>query len=280
MATQKKTSTAGMAARFPKADLGNPEQFRFAVQNIQNVYHATPDQVRQSARHWYDDVHEAVTKGVRRTGLSHWQGSGLVAAVSPNMDWEGRNIQAFKELTKLKQTHWDAIERSAAAPGGRSGEAASVLQGMSISHAADPALVKAHRIMRGEDPDVVLPRRTAPKTHSFATNIEDPGVPGHVTVDYRAHDIATNQMLRVDYSGRGISSAALPSGQKTRYEHFEDAYRSAAGSISARTGEDYLPHQIQAITWEGAKRLEKGVPSKSGAPRKVGVRRVGQGYPL
>lgn len=264
-------STAGMAAKYPKLDVGNPNQLRLAATNITNLYHATPNDVRQAGMQWYDKVHEATAKGVRRRGMDVRQGAGIVAAVSPNMDWERRNIDAFHELTSLKQSHWDAIQRSAQA-GRRTGEAASALKGLSISTAQDAALVKAHRIMQGEDVDSVLNRRTAPKTNSFAHNIAYPDRPGPVTIDGRAHDIAMNSMQPWTYTGRGISSAALPSGKKTRYEHFEDAYRTAGSA------EGILGHQIQAVVWEGGKHIERSAPTKSGRPRVKGVSRTGQGY--
>lgn len=268
----------GLSVRYPKADLGNPAQFRHVVQNIVNVHNATPQQVRDAGRHWYDRVNEAVTKGVRGTSLSHWQGSGLVAAVSPNMDFEANNIDAFHELTKLKRSDWATIQASATgANKTRTGEAASVLQGMSVAKAPDAQLVKAHRILQGEDPNDVLNRRTAPKTNSFAHNIEHPGTETHVTIDGRAHDIGMNRMTPWTFSGRGISSAQLARGGTSRYEHFENAYRSAAGALQDE-GHFYHPHQLQAVTWEGGKVLEKAAPTKSGRPRVKGVTRVGQPY--
>lgn len=258
----------------PFADLHNPQQFRLAVQNISNLHDATPKQVRKANRYWYDRVNEATAKGVRGTSMSEWHGAGTVAAVSPSMDWDKRNIDAFGELHKLRQSHWDAIAASAAGgQKGRSQEAAHALHGMSISSATDSNLVKAHRIMQGEDPDVVLPRRTAPKTNAFAHNIHDPQTGGGlVTIDGRAHDIAINSMHRWRET-RGIGSAGNKNGTPTRYEHFEHAYRSAAGLVG-----DIQPHQLQAITWEGGKQIEQAGLTKAGKPRQQGVFRVGQPY--
>jgi hypothetical protein len=265
-------SQAGFSARYPKLNLGHPDQFAQAVRNIQSVHDITPPHIRQAGEEWYPKVHEAVAKGVRRTGISRRHGAGMVAAVSPQMDWGSRNIPAFKELTSLKPHEWEAIHRSAAS-GRRIPEVEHMLKGRSIAHASDTGLVRAHRLMQGEDPEDVLPRQTSPKTHSFYTNIHRPGDPGHVTIDYRAHDVAANRMYPAAFTGRGISSAALPSGKPTRYEHFEEAYRQAAHGLGL-----HLPHALQAITWEGGKHIETSAPTKTGAPRTKGVTRKGQPY--
>jgi hypothetical protein len=208
------------------------------------------------------------------------------------MDWETNNIHAFRELTGLKSEQWDAIHRSAESSGGpthiRSAEAQHALRGLSISAAPDHGLVKAHRILQGEDPNEVLRRQNSPKTNSFMSNIHDPEGSPHVTVDSRAHDIANNKMYPWTYSGRGITSADLPSshrilksglpaksfGQKTRYEHFEDAYRDAAEAVGEH------PTAMQAITWLGGKRVERSGLTKSGQPRKQGPARHGQPYEI
>lgn len=261
------------AADFPRQDLANPSQFRLAVQHIANVHQmATPEQ-RTASRQWYPKVHDAVSKGIKGSGLSHKSGSGLVAALSPNMDFDKVNIPAFGELKHINSGQWDAIHRSAESGGRRTPEASDALRGMSLSQVADSALVKAHRIIRGEDPEDVMPRMGSPKTNSFMSNIHDPHGSPHVTIDGRAHDIGQNEMWPWTYSGRGISSAGTKTGKKTRYEHFEDAYRTAASAV----GEEH-PSAMQAITWEQGKRIEKSAPTKSGAPRKIGVRRERQPY--
>jgi hypothetical protein len=209
---------------------------------------------------------------VRRTGTSALHGAGIVAAVSPQMDWSGRNLPALKTLHRLRKDDWAVIHHSAA-QGRRTPEADALLKGTPLVHAQDVALVRAHRMMEGEHPTEVMQRRTAPKTHSFFHNIAYPDQPTHVTIDYRAHDIAANRMYPAAYSGRGISSAALPSGVPTRYEHMENVYRQAAHGRDIE-----LPHTLQAITWEGAKHIEVSPPTKTGAPRQKGVTRKGQPY--
>lgn len=251
----------------PKVDLSSPQQKRRAAQNITSVFNAAPPEVHRSGMDWYGAVHEATAKGVKGTGTSVAGGAGMVAAVSPNMDWDNRNIHALKELHHLRQGDWQAIEKGDRSP----------LQGLSISAASGSGLVKARRLMDGEDVDTVLPRKTAPKTNSFAHNIAEPDVPGHVTIDGRAHDIAANR-LQGWMSGRGISSAKAASGNPTRYEHFEQSYRVAADALVRQHGENILPHQVQAVSWEMGKRAEWSGTTKTGQPRKRGPRREGQPY--
>jgi hypothetical protein len=172
----------------------------------------------------------------------------------------------------MRKDDWAVIHHSAAG-GRRTPEAEALLSGTGLEHAQDKALVRAHRMMEGEHPTEVMSRRTAPKTSSFFHNIAYPGEHTHVTVDYRAHDIAANKMYPAAFTGRGIDTAALKSGKPTRYEHVENVYRAAA------KGRDIeLPHTLQAITWEGGKHIETSAPTKSGKPRVKGVARKGQPY--
>lgn len=267
-----RASQTGMAAQYPKLHLGNPRQFQQSVRNVQAVHDQTPPDVRRRGEEWYPKVHEAVAKGVRRTGISQRQGAGLVAAVSPQMDWSGRNIPALKHLTNMREEHWDVIHKSAA-KGRRSPQARALLKGTPLAHASDKGLVRAHRIIQGEDPEEVMQRSTSPKTHSFFHNIAHPGESGHVTIDYRAHDIAANKMYPAAFTGRGLDSAATKSGKPTRYEHVEDVYRAAAKGRGIEH-----PHTLQAITWEAGKHIETAAPTKSGKPRVKGVTRKGQPY--
>lgn len=271
-------SQVGFSEQYPKLDYGNRRQFGAAVRNVQKLHDITPPEIRQRGHEWYPRVHEAVAKGVRRTGLSQRQGAGLVAVVSPQMDWQGRNIPALKHLTGMRTADWDVVHRSARA-GRRTPEAEHLLRGTPLAHASDTGLVRAHRIIQGEDPEEVMKRQTSPKTHSFFHNIAYPGEHTHVTIDYRAHDIAANRMYPAAFTGRGIDKAMsqpYASGKPrppTRYEHLENVYRAAS-----RGRDIELPHTMQAITWEGGKHLETSAPTKSGKPRTKGVARKGQPY--
>jgi hypothetical protein len=310
-AQQRKEAPAHTAANYPTANLTNPSQFRMVVRNYVHAHSLATPQELGFGREWYPRVHEAVGEAMSHDPKirSHFHGSGMVAALSPNMDFERTNIPAFEEIKHISPTGWDAIHRSAnqpsvwspekgrpvAAP--RSEEARNVLQGMSLSLQSDKNLIKAHRIYQGESPENVLPRQTSPKTHSFTWDIHDPtgllhpagprGQEPHITVDVRHHDIGINRLYPWTYSGRGISSADLPSsrrvlksgqpaksfGRRTRYEEFESATRQAARV----TGEE--PIGLQAIDWTVGKRLEKEQKISAGVEDPMrGVKRHGQRY--
>lgn len=247
---------------------------RTAIRRVRNIFDATPDEVRQAGEHWYDNVHEAAAKAANVTpGRTVKHAAGLVAAVSPNMDWEKNNINAFDEVSSLSGRQWQAISRSVAA-GHRTDEAREALRGMSISTAPDSNLLKAHRIWDlGEDFEDVLPRNGAPKTNSFAHNIWQPHVAGPVTIDGRQADITVDAM-RPWAMGRGIYSAALKTGKQTRYEAYEDHVRGATDAINRSSGTHLLPHQVQAVVWEGAKPIERGFDPN----RKKADARTGQSY--
>jgi len=250
----------------------NPDQFRDAVRNVRNVYTGTPKNIQESGQHWYEDVHEATRKGVKGTSMSEEHGAGLVAAVSPGMDWNSRNIDAFRELHHLKEADYQDI-----AKGDRSS-----LSGLSVSSANSNSIGKAHRIIQGEHPDEVL---RSNKVRSFYQNIAHPNVSGPVTIDGRAHDIAANHMQGW-LNNRGISGdyddakadGSGPTAGTRRYQAFAESYRSAANAISEHEGHLIRPHELQAITWEGGKHVELAVPTKSGKPRVKGATRVGQPY--
>jgi hypothetical protein len=251
--------------KFDLVDMSDPVMHRQAVQNIHSLFNTIPAHEVAQSRQWYPIVNEAVAKGIRRTSTTPLGGAGLVAAVSPNMDWEKHNIDALKELHSLREFDYRRLAKGERDP----------VKGMSISRSPISGLLKAHRILQGEDVDTVLDRRTAPKTNSFAHNInleED-----QVTIDGRGHDIGANRMQGWT-EGRGINSANLKSGKKSRYEHFEDAYRGATQSINEEHGLDLRPFEVQSATWEKGRKIEKAFPTKSGKPRKVGVKREGQPY--
>ena len=284
------------AEDFPKPDLTNPTQFRASVRHISNLHAFGSPEEHEAGRLWYPKVHDAVSSGIHRTHLSHLQGSGLVAAVSPNMNFDKNNIEAFDEMHRLNGRQWAAIAKSANTNPGhghqRTQEASDALRHhvtgrpLSISAAADNALLKAHRIYSGEDPDTVMPPQTSPKTNAFTHAIHDPSGRGLTTIDGRAHDIANNEMWPWMYSGRGISSSKLPSatklkkdgtpgslfGKRSRYESFSDAYHEASGAA------DIDPHAMQASTWLTGKRIETSGTTKAGNPRTKGVARRRQPY--
>lgn len=307
---------------FPTVNTRDPLVREMLVRNLAHMHgyiRRNHPELLQQGRDWYPNVNEAVAKGIRGTGLTHLAGSGVVAAVSPSMDFDRRNIQAFGELVGsrrqgmkgLTSSQWKLIHASAAqpkvfsaekgrdVPAPRTPEVEDILRGKSISTANDASLVKAHRLLSGESVEDVMPPQTAPKTHAFAYDIHDPSGESHVrsnpgmtgpliTTDGRHFDILTNRRIPWEYSGRGISSAELPTsaapqftrqgqqakryGNTTRYEDTEEATHRAAELVGEQ------PIHLQAQAWLGGQRVEREAPTASGGQRVKGEERVGQPY--
>lgn len=255
---------------------------RYAIHRLRNMYVATKELLpaeHEAGMNWYGNVHDAI----RKSGLGVHRGAGVVAAVSPNMDFETNNIQALSDIQNLSQRHWDMIN-AAAGEKKRPQEVTDMLREVapSMAHAPARGVINAGRIMHGEDYNEVLDRRTAPKTNSFAHNLEHPNRRGFTTIDGREADIVVDAMRPwgspknkegkypegTPSPSRGISSAATKTGKTTRYEQYS-GYHEA---LSLELG--ILPHQLQAVAWLGGKQAERGFDPA----RKKGDPRRGQSY--
>lgn len=258
----------------------NDPSMRTMMRRTRNIYHATPDEIKEVGMQWYGKVNVAARKAVRGVpGRDVEHASGVIAAVSPNMDWERDNIAAFDELKGLKSRQWEAIHDSAnqvpiiGTDGRRSKpkrtEAAEeALHGLSLAKAPDKNLIKAHRIfVKGEHPDVVLNRRDNPKIHSFHHNIAHPDTSPYVTVDGRMSDELVDAR-RPWKQNRNINSSALTNGAQSRYDRMEESVSRVAEQEGIR------PLQLQAINWEMGKVIERG----HNPERKQGGPRRGQSY--
>lgn len=248
---------------------------RTVAQRLRNIYEATPDEVKEAGMNWYGQVHDAVGK----SGLGLTRGAGIVAAVSPNMDFENNNIHALREVQEMKPEHWYLIRHAAGRKGGRT-DIAAMLQEVApgMSAAPTPNLLKAHAILNGAHPDDVLPAKTAPKTNSFFHNIHDPSDDRYATVDGRQADTITDVMrpwsdeTRNPHgekltSDRGISSSQSTRGV-TRHDQYVGHVKTAAKSLGIR------PNQLQAVTWLHGQNIERGFDPT----RKQGDARRGQSY--
>jgi hypothetical protein len=270
---------------------------RHAANNILGVSDAATPAEREEGRVWYPKVHDATAKGAKQHGMSMLHASGVVAAVSPNMDFDSNNIHAFGQISKLMTNpdHMAALHRSLGNrnPGGqqtRSAEWKSIVTQHypEISKAPDVNIHKATRMFQGEDPHQVLNARTAYKTNSFMHNIADPSMTHNpasgkpmATVDGRAADVARNTMVPWT-TDRGIGTSQNVRGGTTRGEHFANAYHDAADIASAEEKRPVLPSEMQARTWVTGKRIERAMPgarrSRTTGAVITGPVRSGQNY--
>jgi len=269
--------------KVPK-DSGRQQYMSSVAKRLVNMGMSLPDHVVEEGKMWYPAVHEATAKGSKDIGISTSQGSGIVAAVSPNMDFERNNINALQEITNIDKSGWNMISRSASQIDPTTGrqarripEVTEMLREVapSLGAAYDTSLLKARRILHGEQWRDVLKLETGPKTYRFAGNIENPYKDTGVTVDGRHHDIVANSMRPWTNFERGISSANTRSGRPTRYEDIEEITRIASNRISQRDPRfaGIQPHDKQAILWVGGKWIET-----QGGAKKKGPTRQGQQY--
>lgn len=192
------------------------EQFKGHVENIIKKHAEASEALRKGGSEWYEKAHEEARKvgggDVRR-------GAGVIAALSPLSDWN-RNVAEAHEMSKT------GTVRSALIPAN---------------------VEKAHRIMSGEDPHEVLGGH---KVRSFFENIHDPSKKEPVTIDRHAYDIAMGHPFvgtgrkSTPRGGGGKMSPDIGLSAKSRYEHFVNAYHTAAGELGIDT-----PNKAQAITW-------------------------------
>jgi hypothetical protein len=268
------------------------QQFGSVVRRMTTMGLHLPDSVVEEGGNWYDAVHHTIKDQTSGSAISEDQGAGIVAAVSPNMDFDNKNINALEEIHSIPKEGWDMIQRSASRrkPDGgaekRLPEVGAMLKEVapSLSGAYDRGLVKAQRILNGENWRDVLPLETAPKTHSFADNLSDPRSK-RVTIDGRAADIITNS--RIDWkTDRGLDSANRPRGRgsyvkgETRYESYERAYAETRDRLSVQDSRfsGITNADMQAIHWVAGKGIERSQPTASGEVRVMGEERKGQPY--
>lgn len=176
------------------------------VDNITSRFKSATKEQRQEGVDWYkraNDIAFELGKGDVK------KGAGILSALSPAMEWT-RNIRAARELVNTGETTHQYYHST---------------------------VVKAKRILEGEDPDTLFNEKTGAKTLNFYHNIANPEDPHPVTIDRHAHDIAVGE--------KGSMTKTL-SGHLAgpRYRHFSEAYRNAAHELGIP-----IANQVQAVTW-------------------------------
>jgi hypothetical protein len=176
------------------------------VDNITSRFNSATKEQRQEGVDWYkkaNDIAFELGKGDVK------KGAGILSALSPAMEWN-RNIRAARELVNTGETTHQYYHST---------------------------VVKAKRILEGEDPDTLFNEKTGAKTLNFYHNIANPEDPLPVTIDRHAHDIAVGE--------KGSMTKTL-SGHLAgpRYRHFSEAYRNAAHELGIP-----IANQVQAVTW-------------------------------
>lgn len=191
-------------------------QFHTHVQNIVNKYHTASPELLKGGSAWYEKAHEEAKKV---GGGDVRKGAGIIAALSPLNDWD-RNVAQAHELRKTGGVYGALIPQN---------------------------VEKASRIHAGEDPHEVLGGH---KVRSFFENIHDPSNKEPVTIDRHAYDIAVGNPFvgtgrkSTPRGGGGKMSPDLGLSAKNRYDHFVEAYHSAAQHLGVE-----IPNKAQAVSW-------------------------------
>lgn len=177
----------------------SPTSMRRYVRNVTDAYDRTTEDHRARGRAWYltaNQLASMLADGDTR------KGAGVIAALSANKRWTENQKLASRAFSGNVSGHTGVM------------------------------LLKATRILAGEDPVNVLPMHA--KTGHFFRCILDPTDPDAVCVDRHAHDVAVGRTYGDD--NRGL-------GSKGRYAALVDVYRTAARRL------DILPQHLQAIVW-------------------------------
>lgn len=194
------------------------------LRNILACYHRASDTDRREGLYWYETAHSDATALAERYGVTVWQASGVIAALSPSNQWGSNLLDA-----DVLMAAW------------RAGKALPSVGVYGLRN-----VLKAGRILNGpgDGASVLLQfnRKTGPKTWAFYQLIAEPLDNDLVCIDRHAKALAVNREAQ-------FQDIVRPS----EYEHLARHYRHVAGLVGL------LPHQVQAVTWVTWRRLDKNL---------------------
>jgi hypothetical protein len=161
-----------------------PAAYRPSVRNVLRAYAAASEDEILAGKLWYSEAHDVA----RELGGPHI-GAGILAALSPQCDWD-TNVIMGREISA----------------------------GRTPRYATGTNVAKARACDRGAPWRDVL---GGPKVRAFATLIQDPDDSHAVVIDRHAFDAALGRIT----SDR---DRALLLGRRGTYERFARVYRAAA----------------------------------------------------
>lgn len=169
---------------------------------------------------WYALAHDRAASMAFETGYPVHVAIGVIAALSPRMEWEANLRIARRMLESGGQ-----LERGALSDN----------------------LAKARAICAGAEPLATMSAPTAAKTRNFYLAILSRGEDG-IVIDRHAIDVATNTRH---------TDATRPPMTPKRYREYADVYRRASVILSDEFG-PVTPSQVQGVTWEAWRATWKG----------------------
>lgn len=195
---------------------------RIETNLLRNFALATPADYA-TGLHWYQTAYNTAVDIAAQYSLDVWKSAGVVAALSPGLEW-GRNVLQAEELIRA----WVA---------GNTLPIVGVYGRKNVE--------KARRMLAGEWPLEVMPA-TSPKTRAFFYNILWPEGDALVTVDRHAKAIAYN--LASERAGSASKDAESAVKGEGEYAYLSWHYRTIAARFQL------VPSQFQAILWTNWKR--------------------------
>lgn len=167
----------------------------------------------QDGEDWYARANLIARNLARQYGIDVHTVAGVIAALSPNNRWD-RNVADAESLIRV-HVAGDEVDAVRVCTFGKN-------------------KAKAIRILGGEDPRTVLGGRKVQAFYGCILGDNDVCVDGH------AYAI---------WAGQRIPTSKTPSISDKLYDAISHDYRVATEQINAITGKQYLPCQVQAITW-------------------------------
>ena len=189
------------------------------VHNLTRLYAKADMYDRQEGKSYYKEFGARVCHVAWKygDGVTSKQACGVYAALSPNNTQEGN----LRDMAKAVHTWYH--------------EPQNYLHIRLQTYGANKA--KALRILRGEDPDIVLKGR---KTNSFYHNLLNPSL-DYVTVD--GHMVNAWNNIKVPLNNAGITD--------TEYLKIKNGIKTVAQYVGLS------PPQLQAILWLAWRRINR-----------------------
>ncbi len=204
--------------------------------------------------------------------------AGVIARLSPQTEWETNVRQAHEAYQMAGGQHQTAeynlrndVRDTTAKPNAKGEQPRMQVrtdagEKMDLNKQPSGTIRAAVDIARGTAPpeQYVANGDARVKIGSFHNNVEHPETSPHITVDFRAHDIATGHLLSTS-TDRGLSKTGAPPkagkapsqaySSGVRYRMMEEAHNRATAHINEHMPElrhqagPLQPKQVQAVTW-------------------------------
>jgi hypothetical protein len=236
-------------AQVPVEDYLQEQMLDIHPQHVVDHWDQATEEEKAHGLRWYEDAHHlahALTAGDPDIG------AGVLSVYSQNTPWPANLFNAARSFAEKRPMN--------------KGEG-NVTGHMSRTVA---------RILEGEHWSEIL---KTPKLWSFArlisTGGRNPDTGGHlpdVVIDRHAISVAAGRRMAREDQPLVKSIMSKPD----YYEHVANAYRAATDQINETEGQEYAPHQVQAVSWVVRQRLNEEEIDQKGTKKERSFLRVRQ----